>query len=90
MALTDIVTNANNISIIIEIVTIVLIVLSFFRWYDKRYSSMVTDTKQEVLERIHDIKETLCNQIKDINNDVNRLEDYFYRRKGWGNNNAAV
>ena len=77
MALVDVLTEAGNVSSIIELTTLSFIVLGFFRWYDSKYNKTITATKSDVLLKIDETKESLFKSMEHLTHRFERLEDRF-------------
>jgi predicted RecB family endonuclease len=79
VALTDILSDAGNVSAIIEVFTLFFIVAGFFRWYDSKYQKTIVTTKDEVVSSIQDLKETLCGRIERMDQEIMRIEDRLHK-----------
>ena len=70
MALGDLV--AVNLNVVIEIITISLIVLGFFRWYDAKYTRTVQQVQKDFQTHFDEV-------MKNTNDRISRMQMFLYK-----------
>lgn len=79
MALGDVLADSNNVSALLEVISLAFIIAGFFRWYDSKYSKKTESVKDELCKRISDVEDHLNSRIEHIDRSLSTLENYFHK-----------
>jgi hypothetical protein len=57
--ITETLANPATLSLVLELATLFFIILGFFRWYDRKYATVIDKTTAGLTEKINDLKKTV-------------------------------
>lgn len=76
MALVDVI--STNLNTLIEIITLSLIVLGFFRWYDNKYTRTVKEVEQSFKSAFEETMKTTNDRISRMQMSLYKLDDRLH------------